>query len=822
METGASRARGILWIALVSGLGLALFLVLRTKRADHRGRGSERSLAALGESARPGAEPGDAEQVRPSTTAGEREAVGPATEGERDARDMRGMRVLVRDAVDERPLEGARATLFDCATPVPSRSGRDGVCLVPVLSFEERSLLRVEALDHFHWSQELVPRPNLAVELQRSVALSGRVLAADTGASVAGAALALPHEACAGCEPERVLSAPDGSYEFSSVPLRSAAVLEIRAEGFAPARRVFELRTEERRVEQDIRLVRGLGLAGRVEDWTTRRGIPGAQVGELVADEQGRYQGRILAQPVTGRTGFDVRAPGYATLRVALAAPPAEDLVFRLPLLAFLEGRVSDSRGQPLADTRVSFEAAGPDPEAEPPETSPLYELPAGWAYATDAALARSRDDGQYRLAVLPWSLNGTVRVNLRGFAPDEAQLRSIGEPDSKRRLDWWLRTDDAPPVVNGQVTLDGQACEAFQGTVTWRGPTRAGAERLQRGGFRFVVEAGEVRLSAVLDRLPRHSSNEVAVRFVQGEERNLDLDVVVPIATITGSVRFVDDTPVPGRDVLASCPLPANTPRPAALHYRAVTDEEGEFALHVPDAELFFDVSTTDFEGTPLVRTSVAAGASGADFVLGRGYRLFLRAREARTGAALVLGEDVQFLARGEPRYGFRSLSPVGSVPDVDGWYECCIAERAADLLALPRAAELPLYGARLLRGARLDGPTPARLEFVLERGLDVSLELAEGVPPWPADHELFLLDEVLWDTLYATRRQRRWSSSFDELHAQCSVHFDAQGRAHLRGLAPGSYRFKPLPADLVVDPEFVQVDSGTLPVRVHWSRRE
>jgi hypothetical protein len=252
----------------------------------------------------------------------------------------------------------------------------------------------VEAAGHFHRSQSIVPTANLAIELLRSTALTGRVLAADTGQAVAGAVLALQHFACEGCEPERCVTGADGSYELSSVPLRFPARLEVRAGGFAPALRVFELRGDGPVTVQDIRIVRGLELAGRVEDWTSGAGIPRAEVGELVADAEGRFHGRILAKPATGRTSIAVRAPGYATLEIALDAPHEEELVLRLPRLAVLEGRVTDVGGQPIRDAHLSFQAAGPSEEPALEETSPLYELPEGWSYSTDSNPGRATARG--------------------------------------------------------------------------------------------------------------------------------------------------------------------------------------------------------------------------------------------------------------------------------------------------------------------------------------------------------------------------------------------------------------------------------------------
>lgn len=804
---------------LVLSLASAALFVSRVARVDRRSAASPHPLGVE----RPAreVEPIATEEPSPASPLPERRDA----EGEESAADgldgtaaFRGMRVLVRDAVDERPIADARLTLYDRATPLLLRSERDGVCLVPVLSFLEPALLRVEAAGHFHWTREIVPTPNLVVALPRSATLSGRVLAADTGSPVAGATLALLHDSCTGCEPERVLSAVDGRFELHSVPLRRKAVLEVRAEGFAVARREFELRSDEPRVVQDIRLVRGLELSGRVEDWTSGRGIAGARVGELVTGEDGRFRGRILAQPATGRTSFAVSAPGHAMLGVALAGPSEEELVLRLPQLAFLEGRVTDIGGQPLAGARVVFEAAGPNQGIE--ETSPLYELSEGWAYSVESTTAESGDDGRFSLAVLPWSLHCTVGAWKRGFLSEARNLQSIGEPASKLRLDWWLKPGEEPTIVHGTVALNGQRAP-FPCTVSWIGPTRSGSGRLERGSYMLEVEPGEVRFVAVLDFLPRFPSRAFVAELARGSERRLDLDVVTPAATITGSVRFEDGTPISGRAVMATRSMPSDGLTPMTIYHHALTDERGEFSLQVEDVGLQFDLATWNFEGSRLTQPGIAPGASGVDFELPRGYRVFLRAREASTGAALSVDEEVQFLARGKPTSRFWPLMPASSVADVDGWYECEVAEREADLLVLPRAGGLPLYGARLIRGVRLDGLAPARVEFELERGLDVVLELAEGVAPLPDDHDLLLLDEELWSNVYRGRGAR-YETLFDDLEAQCSVRFDEKGRALVRGLAPGHYRFKPRPGDLVLDPEYVRVDRGMLPVVVRWSRRE
>ena len=48
--------------------------------------------------------------------------------------------------------------------------------------------------------------------------------------------------------------------------------------------------------------------------------------------------GSAFDRPLTaGPRRIQVRAPGYAALHVALAGPSEEELVLRLPLLAYLE-----------------------------------------------------------------------------------------------------------------------------------------------------------------------------------------------------------------------------------------------------------------------------------------------------------------------------------------------------------------------------------------------------------------------------------------------------------------------------------------------------
>src|SRR5262249_19739697 len=141
-------------------------------------------------------------------------------------------------------------------------------------------------------------------------------------------------------------------------------------------------------------------------------------------------------------------------------------------------------------------------------ETSSLYELPEGWSYALDAESTPCDADGRYRLAVLPWSLNGAASASARGMSEQRTAIRRAGEPDSVRALDWTLRPDARTTLTVG-IELNGGAARGLDGTVTWRG-TSSGSART--GKQPLVFAPGEYVLSAVADLAPEHPSAEAVV----------------------------------------------------------------------------------------------------------------------------------------------------------------------------------------------------------------------------------------------------------------------------------------------------------------------
>lgn len=327
---------------LLLAVALGLRWLLRAERGGverapaSEMRGAESAPAAI-EAPVPGA--GAARSAAPEPGA----ASGDALE---DADGERGLElpVRVRDSCDLRAIAGALVTTFESASPLPRRTDDRGRCSLFVQRSREPLRVRIEAAGYVHSDSGWERQGAIDVELLRAATIFGRVLAADTREPVAGARLALEHSYCDRCEPDVVSSGPDGGYELAGVPLEELALLAITAEGFPSTTREFRLSPGERRVEQDLHLVRGAELSGSVVDWTSGAPIPGARVLHLPTDETGRFAGHFLTKPGTTIAGLTVQADGYAMLHDEVDGASEGELEYRLPRLAFFEGGRSRTR----------------------------------------------------------------------------------------------------------------------------------------------------------------------------------------------------------------------------------------------------------------------------------------------------------------------------------------------------------------------------------------------------------------------------------------------------------------------------------------------
>ena len=133
-----------------------------------------------------------------------------------------------------------------------------------------------------------------------------------------------------------------------------------------------------------------------------------------------------------------------------------------------------------------------------------------------------------------------------------------------------------------------------------------------------------------------------------------------------------------------------------------------------------------------------------------------------------------------------------------------------------------LASFGLFARGGVRVERPD-ARIELVLEPGLDLAVELAPDAEPWPLGARLLLAEAPLADVLDPRAGFNPWP--FGEL-AQRRVVDLRYGRATVGGLAPGDYVV--LAADagdgalLTVEPATARIERGAAPLRVRWWREE
>ncbi|MEQ1892801.1 MAG: hypothetical protein ABL998_09685 [Planctomycetota bacterium] len=809
-------------LLLLSGMAIAAALVAFLVSVWRTGRPVERNGS-------PAARPAESAALVPAATEDEVVTHEPPPVPEREDAAARAgveagprLRLRVLDALTLAPLAGARATLFDRAEPVGKTSDADGRCELPSIDPTGEWLLVVERAGHVPFrSRQRWDRP-VTLQLHPAAVLRGRVVAADSGEPLAGAEVRYFQPDCEGCDTVERVAGPDGRFELEDVPIERFRVMRISAAGFASEDRLFTLHLGDSEREHEIRLARGVPIHGQVVDHTTGAALSGARVGEFTTDAEGRFRGALLPVPDgTQELQLLVSTDGYTkgSLRIPIANAAREQLLL-LPRVAWLEGRVRAADGTPVRGAEVCHARGVPahDESGERVESSPLYEAEEqGFLYYLEDARALTDADGRYRLAVVPWVLNGTVKVVADDHAETSRPWKETGAPGATQTLDLQLFPASEAPLVRGQVLLNGEAPSAFEGLVSWRGPTRSGRTRFDTNArFELTVEPGPIELTAEFDALPGVRSEPSHFEARRNREHTLFPDVLVPEHPITGTVRRADGQGVAGVRLQAHCPVPKSTGRLTRHGTRTVSGADGRYSLRV--VELGAPYRVTCSAGEEDLERMALPGEDGIDFTVPQAGLLLVRAHAARTGERLALDREFQVLAR-TPGRGFSRLNPAGSEPDPAGFHAFLQLDPEVDLLALPYGDSVPDLAPSWQMRVELATGEPRKIEFLLQPGLTLELELADPSSAFPAEHELYLVEEPLWSSIWHS--DWRDDTPMAGFATRRRVTFDEQGRAQLRALAPGPLRFKLFPDDLFITPASFRLDPGQPPVEVHWSRR-
>src|SRR5688572_910074 len=252
-----------------------------------------------------------------------------------------GIVVAVRDP-DGFPIPGAQVEFTTQGPHGTWICDTDGRCELPVEPRTGVLELRVRAAGFVTTCRTLKNSAEIAVGMTRSVAVRGRVVAADDRSPVPGARITLGVVGCG--ERERIAHADDeGRFELSGVPLERRRRWWVSADGFATLERVLDLRDPA--LEIELELTRGVPLEISFVDAQTGAPIEGvelqrlggeakffgAQVTEL-SDAKGRVRTSALLSPEDGNEVFlAAEAPGYCCLDVDLRRNESDPKPLRFP-----------------------------------------------------------------------------------------------------------------------------------------------------------------------------------------------------------------------------------------------------------------------------------------------------------------------------------------------------------------------------------------------------------------------------------------------------------------------------------------------------------
>jgi len=815
-----SLVAALVLVALVLGIGVARQLRAVRELPELRAPELEPAPALVAPEGLAGAP----ELASAPAPAPERSAVA-ASEPEPAAASVPVVRVRVSDAA-QRPLPGARVLHYDSLRDEDAleerTTGADGSCtLDPVRTTGERLALVVEKAGYFHELVDCERTDEVRVSLRPALVLKGRVLDVETRAALPGATVSYWHARCKRCSPVVATADAEGRYELTSVlesereglqvaaPSHPKTNLGLRTEGLGPV------------LERDLPLARGLDVQGVVRDLDTRAPLAEVTVNvgaEYVeTDASGRF---ALSAGADGeRVLFTLWEDQGCMLEAQLpAAECARPVEIPLPRARGLSGRVLTAQGAPIVGATVGASFSTPA-TSQDRRTPAGFGLPEGWAFRLDreAGNARSDAEGRYRLAGLV-PVAGTLGVwsSAPGFRRAQVEVPVEARSGDEVALDITLEPIGAVAALHGVLTLNG---EVVRGYVSWRGATRGGSSWAEKGRYRIEdAEPGLVQLSAHFatreQRLARMTGDATELRLAPGEEHEHDFALTLSLSRIAGHVRYRSGAPA------AATVYAWSKQRRAEVSVE--TGPDGAYALEVPEGDTYFMRATSP--GDTAHRRDVVAGAGDVDFVLADPATLRLRVIDADTRAPLRTFQAHWRVDGTEWRLG---LMGQYAATDAEGAFELRTCACTVDVSV--HADELGYRPALLLglvAGQVSERATPIET-VALERGLELRFALDPASGAWPAEHALVLVEEAAWEEARLDRDGNGWrgmpSASFpNDALAWRRLSFDGDGRAGLRGLAPGRHRFKVFPDDLVIEPAGLEVDVGTAePIVIRWRRK-
>ena len=706
------------------------------------------------------------------------------------------------------PIAGARVALFpkegsydELGAPLQEcLANEDGRFRFQELEVFTGFRVYVEADGYLPTVRSMSTGVDDEIALTPSAPFAGRVLDAASGSPIEGVAVwinnMLRTEDGLVTRIESVTDA-EGRYAISHARIDKMQSVSIRRAGHMVESREFQVQ-EGRAEGYDIHLGVGLPLVAYLYDAETGEAVANTEVrlfsgGEAVTDEQGLVRlttpehGRLQE----GRIYFDVRIDGWCRTTRNVTVPKDglhEPVELALVRGATITGRVHDAEDAPIEGASVWVSNRNRQP--------PNLNLPSGTRIRAQSSSPKTDETGRFELTgVLPGTREIKAYASHADYARKESEPLSLVTSQHSAEVEIEL-TQGA--LVQGRITLNGEAVRA---RLWWRGGKSSGSgECNDSGAYRMRgVEPGQIKVTCSVAEGFWTDDEHVEPMWIEdGQINERDIAMVKSRATIAGLVKDAGGTPLSGIQVNAWA---EDEGRGDWYFAEGKTDAEGRYELAVTDSPgILYTVSAYQGQRNAS-RQDVPVGAQNADITLPRTGKVRLEVVD------LVSREHVQrfniYWRERDTGAAFQSLSQGGRAfsPGPEGFFE----------------AELPIGNVDLRVGARSQGYLPADLPNLMVFEDQVSqtalVELTQGVTvefrfvaqtPGVRNPRVTVVTEDQAEEL----KSGRWSAySNQEIYSPQRMRPDAQGKATLKAMAPGTYSFWKPPKNHVFEPKTFEV---------------
>jgi hypothetical protein len=537
-------------------------------------------------------------ESRPTATAPE--TVRSAVEAPRSHR-LPNVRVQV--TCEQKPVVDALVETFADSTPGTARTDEQGTCEVPVPLGPDAFRIRVTAAGCFHRQCDMQRWPLLPVALPHLVAMSGRVLDAESGEPLAGARIEYNHgqQGCRGCVPDLQVAGQGGEFCFTALPGNERCHFRVRADGHAVCSEMLTTSGGSGPLSHDFRLARGIEVRGRIVEAKSHLPLSdmtletnGLELGRSGPD--GRFSVRTLPEG-DGSARLQVVSSGRCRVSVVIPESAWAGVEIVVPPAVVIRGVVKDAVGRPIAGARMHASRSARD--RRPADDAPsegLNLLPGTRVDEEYDSGPPSDSTGQFRTGGV---VAGRAYL-LMGYHPSfEAGKppKVVIEPDAVEARCDIVMVAKPPPEALGSVTgkflVDGKPCAA----AVWVGNR---TERMMRtapdGRFRIDgLAPGKQNLgrqasvgangTGVIGSPRRRTSS-----WSPAKKSKSELEMKSALLAIEGTVRRPDGSPAPDESVAASAMSDGSRVR-----LSATSDREGRYSIAVPRDEPRWTVSLGD-----------------------------------------------------------------------------------------------------------------------------------------------------------------------------------------------------------------------------------